>query len=111
MSRAEARAAARAHRAVARRPPTRTVTVTIAEGEYAGWELTARADFSAGLLVKLEAKTVAEVVEVLDLIVTDHNMPNAAGELAERMADVDPYGGLLALGGALFDKIGRLPPR
>ena len=74
-------------------------------------ELTARADFSAGLLVKLEAKTVAEVVEVLDLIVTDHNMPNAAGELAERMADVDPYGGLLALGGALFDKIGRLPPR
>lgn len=111
MSREDDRASARAARQVARKPPARTVDVTIDQGDYTGWTLTARADFPAGLLVDLQSGRIDKIIQVLDLIVVDHNLPNQAGELAATMAEVDPYGGLLALGGALFEKIGRLPPR
>lgn len=100
-----------AKRRPARRPAPRTVTVTIPDGAFAGWEATCRADFPAKLLAKLESGKAADIVEVLDAIVVEHNFPNAQDELATSLAEVDPYDGLMVVAGALFDAIGKLPNR
>ncbi len=100
-----------AKRRPAARPARRTVTATIEDGDFAGWSATAYADFPAGLLADLQSGDVGRIIGVLDRIVTEHNFPNDAGELAERMADVDPYQGLLAVAGELFDRLGKLPNR
>jgi hypothetical protein len=93
---------------VAPRPETRTVSVKLT-GRYAGWEVTARADFRAGFLADLQSGQVAKVITVLDEIVIEHNFPNGAGELAASFADVDPYGGVIAAGIGIFEAIGKLP--
>lgn len=98
-------------RKAARRPPPRTVSVTIEDGDFAGWSATARADFPARLVADLESGRIDAVLAVLERIITDHNMPDEAGEIAEHLADVDPYAGLLAVSNALGDAIGQLPNR
>jgi hypothetical protein len=95
----------------AKRPAPRTVEVTIAEGDFAGWTATARADFPAGLLSDLQSGSIDRIIGVLDKIVVDHNMPNAGDQVAERMGDVDPYSGLMKIAGEIFDAIGKLPNR
>lgn len=95
----------------AKRPDARTVSVTIEKGDFAGWGATARADFPAGLLADLVSNDIARIMRVLDQIITDHNFPNSEDEIAEMMADVDPYAGLLEVAGELFDAIGKLPNR
>lgn len=87
------------------------MSVTIEKGDFAGWEATARADFPAGLLSDLTSGNIDRIMKVLDAIVIDHNFPNSDDELAERMADVDPYAGLLEVAGQIFDAIGKLPSR
>jgi hypothetical protein len=98
-------------RHAAKRPAARTITVTIAEGEYEGWEATARADFPASVLVDLESGRISRVIAALDAIVVDHNLPNAKDELAASMTEVDPYQGLLVIAGEIFDRLGKLPNR
>lgn len=95
---------------VAPRPAARTVHVT-GSGEFAGWEATARADFPAKVLADLQSQSVERIMAALDAIVIEHNLPNMDGELAARMADVDPYDGALAIAGAIFEAIGKLPNR
>lgn len=99
-----------AKRRPAARPAPRTVEVT-GTGEFATWEARALASFRAAWLVELESGSVTRILAVLERIVVDHNMPNADGELAEHLADVDPYDGLLNVAGAITDAIGKLPPR
>jgi hypothetical protein len=94
----------------ARRPDPRTVQVSL-DGDFDGWQATARADFPAGWLVDLASGDLARIVNVLDRIILDHNLPNSDDQLAEKMADVDPYEGLLAIATAVFDAIGTLPKR
>lgn len=98
-------------RKAARRPTTRTVTATIAKGDFEGWEATAKADFPAGWLVDLQSGELGRIIGVLDRIVVDHNLPNVDDEVAASMSDVDPYDGLLEISGAIFDAIGKLPNR
>lgn len=98
-------------RKAAKRPEARLVHVVIAEGDFVGWEATARADFPARLLSDLQSGSVDRLIHVLDEIITDHNFPDANDEAAESMADVDPYAGLLKVGGELLDAIARLPNR
>jgi hypothetical protein len=98
------------HRPVASRPEARIVEVELA-GDFAGWWARARADFPADRLAMLQSDSIALVLEVLEEIIVEHNMPNAAGELAESCADVDPYDGLLAIVGAIIESIGSLPNR
>lgn len=99
------------HRRPAKRPDPRTVTVKITKGDYVDWEATARADFPARLLTDLMSGDVSRLMHVLDEIVIEHNFPNSQDELAETMADVDPYGGLLEMASEIFDAIGKLPNR
>lgn len=95
----------------AKRPPARTVRVAITEGDFAGWECTARADFPAHVLASLQSDSVVDIMTALDSIVIEHNFPNERDELAAHMADVDPYTGLLAIAGDIFDALGKLPNR
>ena len=95
----------------ARRPAARTVEVGIAEGDFEGWRCTAKVDFPARHLAALQSRDAGAFLEVMDAIIVDHNFPNDRDELAESMADVDPYAGLVAMASAIFDAIGALPPR
>ena len=99
------------HRQPAKRPAARTVSVEIKKGDFTGWEATARADFKASLLADLQSGQIDRIIGVLDAIIVDHNFPNEADELAERMGDVDPYAGLMEVAGAIFEAIGKLPNR
>ena len=98
-------------RTAARRPSPRLVSVVIGTGDYEGWEATARADFPAGLLADLTSNDIGRIMHVLDVIVTDHNMPDSSDQVAKSMADVDPYQGLMAVAGEIFDAISKLPNR
>lgn len=95
----------------AKRPTPRTVEVGIPEGDFAGWRCTARVDFPARHLAALQSRDAMAFLEVMDAIIVEHNFPNSADELAETMADVDPYSGLVTMAKAIFDAIGALPPR
>lgn len=98
------------HRKAAKRPTPRTVTVT-GTGDFEGWEATARADFPAGLIADLQSGDIGRIIHVLDVIVLDHNMPDANDEIAKTMAEVDPYTGLMEMASEIFDAIGKLPNR
>jgi hypothetical protein len=98
-------------RRAARRPKPRTVTVTIEGGDFDGWSATARADFPARLVGGLESGKLAAILETLEVIIVEHNMPDTAGNIAERLEDVDPYAGLLAVSNRLGEALARLPPR
>jgi hypothetical protein len=98
-------------RRAAKRPPPRTVTVTIEEGDYAGWEATAKADFPARILADFDSGKVDRIITGLDAIIVDHNFPNADDELAASMAEVDPYAGLVAVAEKVFEAINKLPNR
>lgn len=100
-----------AKRRPAKRPAGRTVHVVIAEGDFEGWEATAKADFPARLLADLQSGSVERLIGVLEAIIVDHNFPDAEDEIAVHMGDVDPYDGLMTLGGELLDAIGKLPNR
>lgn len=99
------------HKRPAKRPAPRTITAKISEGEFAGWEATAKADFPARLLADLQSGSIEKICAVLDTIIIEHNFPNANDELAESMADVDPYTGLMLMGGEIFDALSKLPNR
>jgi len=99
------------HRRPAKRPAQRVVRVAIEDGDFTGWEATARADFPARYLEDLASGKVDRIIAVLDAIVTDHNFPNDRDEIAATMGDVDPFDGLMVVAGAIFDAIGKLPNR
>lgn len=98
-------------RKAAKRPAPRTVHVVIDKGDFEGWEATARADFRAGLIEDLQSGDISRIIGVLDAIVVDHNMPDVNDEIAQKMADVDPYSGLMEIAAEIFDAIGKLPNR
>ena len=98
-------------RRAAKRPAPRTVNVVIKEGEFAGWEATAKADFPARLLVDLQSGEISKILAVLDAIIIDHNFPDVNDEIATAMADVDPYPALLTIAGEIFDEMSKLPNR
>jgi hypothetical protein len=98
-------------RKAAKRPAPRTVTARIEGGDFDGWEATARADFPARLVIDLNSGSIDRILDVLEVIITDHNMPGSDGEVAEHLADVDPYGGLLAVANALGEALASLPNR
>ena len=81
------------------------------DGDYGGWTVTARADFAARVLGDLQSGEIERIMRGLDAIVISHNMPDADGEIAAAMADVDPYDGLLKAAAMIFDAIGKLPNR
>jgi hypothetical protein len=97
-------------RKAASRPAARTVEVH-GTGEFAEWEGTAKADFPASVLADLQSESIERIMQALDVIVIDHNFPDADGDVAEVMADVDPYDGLLMISGQIFEAIGKLPNR
>lgn len=93
------------------RPAPRSVTVELTSGDFAGWSAVCRADFPASVLVDLQSADMARMLAALDRIIVDHNMPTTDGSIAETMADVDPWGGLLAIADELGEALQRLPPR
>lgn len=97
-------------RRAAKRPAPRTVSVT-GKGDFSEWEATARADFPARVLADLQSGSIERIMLGLDAVVVEHNFPDADGEIAETMADVDPYDGLLEISAGIFDAIGKLPNR
>lgn len=98
-------------RKAAKRPAPRTVTATIEGGDFDGWSATARADFPARLVIDLNSGQVDKILGVLEAIIVEHNMPDSEGEIADHLADVDPYSGLLAVANALGDQLAALPNR
>jgi hypothetical protein len=98
-------------RKAARKPAPRLVDVIVKDGDFEGWEATARADFPARVLADLQSGSIERIMTALDVIVTEHNFPDAEGEIAASMAEVDPYDGLLRIAGDIFDAIGKLPNR
>lgn len=103
--------AAGAPRRAAKRPPQRTVHVVIEDGPFAGWEVTAKADFPARFIGDLNSNDVDRIIAVFDTIILDHNLPNTEGGIAKSMGDVDPYQGLTLIAGEVFDAIAKLPNR
>ncbi|HEV8282351.1 MAG TPA: hypothetical protein VGQ02_10850 [Candidatus Limnocylindrales bacterium] len=95
----------------AKRPPTRTVEVGIAEGDFEGWRATLKVDFPAKLLEEFESGSAQRVINALQRLVVDHNFPDAEGEVAATLMDVDPYTGLVAIADAYLSAIRALPPR
>ena len=95
----------------AKRPPVRTVEVGIPEGDFAGWQATFRVDFPAKLIEEFESNNARRVIAALQVLVVDHNFPDANGEIAETLIDVDPYTGLVAIADAYMDALRALPPR
>jgi hypothetical protein len=98
-------------RKAAKRPAPRTVEVTIAEGDFAGWWAIARADFPFRLVEEIESGQVSRVRGALEEIILEHNMPDETGDVAEHLRDVDPAGGVVAIAEAIGDAIGQLPNR
>ncbi len=104
-------AARQIKRRAAKRPAPRTFPVEITEGDYAGWAVTARADFPARVLTLLQSGAMQDVITALDMIIVDHNLPDANDDIAQTMADVDPYEGVIAIAGKIFDGLNTLPNR
>lgn len=98
-------------RQAAPRPAGRTVEVEISEGAYAGWRATCLVDYPIRLVRDLASGDLERVLAAIRRIVVDHNMPDESGEIAADVADVDPYGGLMAIMQALQEAQTRLPPR
>lgn len=94
----------------AKKPAPRTVEVKLS-GEFEGWEMTARADFPAKVLARLQSDRIDDITSALDSIVIEHNFPDADGEVAGSMADVDPFEGMRNAANQLFEEIGKLPNR
>lgn len=105
------RSTRRAARAVARRPPARTIDVVIESGDFAGWYAKCRADFPASLVAGLDSGRLDDALAALQAIIVEHNMPNDRDELAATLADVDPYTGLLAIADELGRQLKALPNR
>lgn len=106
------RATRRTITGVAKRPPARTVDVTMpADSEFAGWRVIARADFPFRMIATLQSSNADDIIATLDAIVLEHNLPTTGGELASSMGDVDPYRGALAIAGEIFDALAKLPNR
>jgi hypothetical protein len=95
----------------AKRPAPRTITITVPDGDFEGWTATARADFPARVLADLESGKMDRLLAALDAIIVSHNFPDSGDGIAATMADVDPYPGLLAVAGLIFDGLGKLPSR
>jgi len=98
-------------RRAAKRPAPRIVEVSIAEGDFAGWSATARADFPAAILAELQSSDIARISAALGRIIIEHNMPDSEDNIAATLAEVDPYEGMMAISSAIFDAIGNLPNR
>lgn len=94
----------------ARRPAARTVSITL-EGDFEGWQATARADFPARWLAELDPNDMPTFTTFMDRIVISHNLPDSNDEVASSMADVDPYDGLIRMGDAIVEAIAKLPKR
>lgn len=99
-------------RKAAKRPKLRTVTFTAPDdSDYPGWSITIRADFPAKRLAAFQSGRIADMIEALDGIVIDHNLPDENDEIASTLNDVDPYEGLLFVVDGAMDEIAKLPPR
>ena len=72
----------------AARPAPRTIPISL-DGDYAGWEATARADFPSRLLYDLSSNDEARMYGALNKIVIEHNFPDDSGEIAGSLEDVD----------------------
>ena len=99
-------------RKAAKRPAPRTVTFTAPEdSDYAGWEVTAKADFPAKVLIQLQSERMTDIIAALDRIVVSHNLPDENDDIAESMGEVDPYDGLMDMATGVFDALSKLPNR
>ena len=97
-------------RKAAKRPVARTVSVSLG-GEYEGWECTAKADFPARVLERIQSDQMTDIMAALDSIVIEHNFPDENDKVAASMSDVDPIGGVIEAASAIMDAIGKLPNR
>ena len=97
-------------RKAASAPEGRTVTAE-GTGAFLGWQITARADFPARVLIDLRSGSIPTILQGLDAIVIDHNLPDGEGGIAASMVDVVPYEGAMHMAEAVFDAIGKLPNR
>ena len=88
----------------------RTVTVVL-DGDFEGWEATARADFPARWLAEFTTADYEGLITFMDRILVSHNMPDTNDEIAASSADVAPYDGLIKMADAILDAIGKLPKR
>jgi hypothetical protein len=92
--------------------PRRTVSFTIAEGDYAGWAATAYADFKAKVASDLVSGDMDRVIRALDRVIISHNFPDGDDEtvVAESIGDVDMTA-LEMIVDEVFDAIKNLPNR
>lgn len=111
MTRPTSLAAHKARRQAAQRPAPRTVSHTIEGGRFDGWTATMRVDWPAAWMKAVEAGELDGILMVLDRALIDHNMPDATGEIATSAAEIDPAEGMATMAAALFDAMGKLPPR
>jgi hypothetical protein len=100
-----------ARRKGAPRPKPRTIEAGIAEGDFAGWKATVRIDFPAKLLGEFQSGNVDRILAAATLIVSDWNFPDSDGNVAETLADVDPFVGIVVVVNQAMGAIASLPPR
>jgi hypothetical protein len=96
----------------AKRPAPRVVSYTAPDdSEYPGWSITIRADFPAKRLAAFQSGSLERMLDAIEGLVVDHNLPNEDDEIAESLGDVSPYEGLLYVIEKAMDGIDKLPPR
>lgn len=98
-------------RSTASRPAPRTIEVRLIEGPYVGWQATVRVDFPAKVLEDMESGNASRVIAAAERIIVVHNFPDAEGFEAERLIDVDPFTGIVAVLSKALEGISALPPR
>lgn len=102
----------------ATRPETKIIKVEL-DGELAGWWADCRAasELPARALVELQAvddagnPDIAKIIGAFDRVVVRHNFPNADGEVADSMLDVEPLSAVLTALQTWSDKAVAPDPR
>lgn len=98
-------------KSTASRPTPRTVEVAVESGDFQGWRATVRVDFPASVLGDMQSGNVEKIMRAAELVIVEHNMPDSEGYIATRLADVDPFGGIVAVLNLAMGAIKALPPR
>lgn len=92
-------------------PAPRTIPVKIADGNYAGWECVAKADFKARRIADLTSGDFTRILDALNVIIVSHNFPDQdTGEHAEDLGEVD-FRGLSAVIEQMTEALSSLPNR
>jgi len=89
----------------------RTISVTLTDAPYEGWNATMRAEgISARIFIELSSGSVERQMEAVSKLVVSHNFKDSDGEFVIDILEA-PMDALAALVGKWGTEVAALPPR